>query len=163
MNTLFVLLDADLWYIEDLTELIAAVLIFSLPFLIAVFIYRHKMNETNKRAEIVLKALDKNPGEVPEELLKSLNTPQKPLKERLLGKLLWGLALTIIGAATVVIEFALHLSTNEWFSDDRNLMVLGAALFAVGVAFLIYYFVARRTMQHEIEAEEHEAEVKKNV
>ena len=163
MNTLFVLLDADLWYVEDLTELIAAVLIFSLPFLIAVFIYRHKMNETNKRAEIVLKALEKNPDEVPEELLKSLNTPQKPLKERLLGKLLWGLALTIVGVAIVVIEFATHLSTNEWFSDDRNLMVLGAALFAVGVAFLIYYFVARRTMQHEIEAEEHEAEVKKNV
>ena len=135
MNSLFILLEVDPWCLEDLTELIAAVLIFGLPILIAAFIYRHKMNETNKRAEIVLKALDKNPGEVPEELLKSLNTPQKPLKERLLGKLLWGLALTIVGAA----------------------------LSAVGVAFLIYYFVARRSMQHEIEAEEHEAETRKNV
>ena len=163
MNSLFILLEVDPWFLGDLTELIAAVLIFGLPILIAAFIYRHKMNETNKRAEIVLKALEKNPDEVPEELLKSLNTPQKPLKERLLGKLLCGLALTIVGVAIVVIEFATHLSTNEWFSDDRNLMVLGAALFAVGVAFLIYFFVARRTMQHEIEAEEHEAEMRKNV
>ena len=69
----------------------------------------------------------------------------------------------LIGAATVIIEFAMHRSTNEWFSSDRNLMVLGAALSAVGVAFLIYYFVARRTMQHEIEAEEHEAKMRKNV
>ena len=42
-------------------------------------------------------------------------------------------------------------------------MVLGAALSAVGVAFLIYYVVARRTMRHEIEAEKHEAETRKNV
>ena len=63
----------------------------------------------------------------------------------------------------MIIEFAVHPSTNEWFSSDRNLMVLGAALSAVGVAFLIYYFVARRTMRHEIEAEGHEAETRKNV
>ena len=163
MNTLFILLDADPWFLEDLTELIAAVLIFGLPFLIAVFIYRHKMNETNKRAEIVLKALDKNPGEVPEELLKSLNTPQKSLKERLLSNLRRGLALTITGLVMMIFEFAKYSSTREWFANDSMMIVFGAVLIAAGVASLIYYFVGHRTMQCEIEAEEHESEMKKNV
>lgn len=163
MNTLFILLDADPWFLDELTGLIVGVLIFALPILVAAFVYRHKMNETNKRTEIVLKAIEKGSGEVPEELLKSLNAPQKSLKERLLSNLRRGLALTITGLVMMIFEFAKYSSTREWFANDSMMIVFGAVLIAAGVAFLIYYFVARRTMQHEIEAEEHEAEMRKNV
>ena len=163
MNTLFILLDADPWCLDDLTGLIVGVLIFALPILVAAFVYRHKMNETNKRAEIVLKALEKGPGEVPEELLKSLNSPQKSLKERLLSNLRRGLALTITGLVMMIFECAKYSSTRVWGANDSLMIIFGAVLLAAGVASLVYYFEARRTMQREIEAEEHEAEMKKNV
>ena len=102
MNTLTVLLSATPWWLSDISDIVACVLIFSLPILIAILIYRRKVNDTNKRAEVALAALEKGSGEMPEELMKSLNKPQKSIKERLLGKLLWGLSFTIFGAVLLV-------------------------------------------------------------
>ena len=85
-----ILLNIDPYWSSDLTDLIAVVVALSIPIVIAVLVYRHKVNETNKRTQVLLSALENNAGAVPEEIIKGLNTPKKSLKERLLGKLQGG-------------------------------------------------------------------------
>lgn len=138
-------------------------LIWSLPLLgfvavaiIVIVAYsRYKKNELEKRSQIVLSALEKGAGNVPEELLRSLNRPQKSLKERLLGKLLWGIVCGLSGIGFVIVEFFMYDWDIKAFEDDGVLLALGLVLLAVGIAFLIYYNVGKRELSSEIEKEEH--------
>lgn len=143
-----ILLNIDPYWSSDLTDLIAVVVALSIPIVIAVLVYRHKVNETNKRTQVLLSALEKNAGAVPEEIIKGLNTPKKSLKERLLSKLLWGLVCTILGLGFIIRHYVSPADCGN------ELGIGGVALLAVGVAFLIYYFVGRRTLKKEIEAED---------
>ena len=152
-----ILLTVYPYGIDDLTGLIAAVLIFSFPIMIAILVYRHKVNATNKRTQIILTALEKNEGSVPEELLKSLNEPKKSTKERLLWKLLWGILGCLTGLGLIIATIVEYYA-NQCF--DTEILIYGLVVLAAGVAFLVYYFVGRRALQAEIEAEEQK---KKNV
>lgn len=152
-----ILLTVYPYGIDDLTGLIAAVLIFSFPIMIAILVYRHKVNATNKRTQIILTALEKNEGTVPEELLKSLNEPKKSTKERLLWKLLWGILGCLTGLGLIIATIVEYYA-NQCF--DTEILIYGLVVLAAGVAFLVYYFVGRRALQAEIEAEEQK---KKNV
>ena len=157
MNTMSILLTVYPYGIDDLTGLIAAVLIFSFPIMIAILVYRHKVNATNKRTQIILTALEKNEGSVPEELLKSLNEPKKSTKERLLWKLLWGILGCLTGLGLIIATIVEYYANGGF---DTELLICGLVVLAAGVAFLVYYFVGRRALQAEIEAEEQK---KKNV
>ena len=153
MNTLTVLLNTTPWWLSNVIEdIVICAIIFSIPILIAILSYRRKVNDTNKRAEVALAALEKSNGTVPEELMKSLNKPQKSLKERLLGKLLWGLSFTIFGAVLFVAKIVRYNAGTT----DEIISLGGIALLALGIGYLVYYFVGRRMLSKEIEAEERE-------
>lgn len=156
MNTMSVLLTMYPWGIDDLTGLIAAVLIFSLPIWIAIFVYRHKVNATNKRTQVILTALEKNEGSLPEELIKSINGPKKSIKERLLGKLLLGILCSLSGLG-LIIAVIVEYCTGAREYLDADFLAIGLIMMAAGVAFLVYYFIGKRTLKAEIEAEERNA------
>lgn len=156
MNTMSVLLTMYPWGIDDLTGLIAAVLILSLPIWIAIFVYRHKVNATNKRTQVILTALEKNEGSLPEELIKSINEPKKSIKERLLGKLLLGILCSLAGLG-LIIAVIVEYCTGAREYLDADFLAIGLIMMAAGVAFLVYYFIGKRTLKAEIEAEERNA------
>ena len=91
--------------------------------------------------------------------MRSLNKPQKSLKERLLGKLLWGIICGLSGIGLVIAEFFMYDWDRKSFEDDGVLLVLGLVLLAVGIAFLIYYNVGKRELISEIESEEQQLNV----
>ena len=153
MNTMSVLLTVYPWGLDDLTGLIAAVLVLSLPIWIALFVYRHKVNATNKRTQVILTALEKNEGSLPEELIKSINEPKKSIKERLLGKLLLGILCSLAGLG-LVIAVIVEYSTGAREYFDADFLAIGLIVMAAGVAFLVYYFIVKRTLKADIEAEE---------
>ena len=156
MNTMSVLLTMYPWGIDDLTGLIAAVLILSLPIWIAIFVYRHKVNATNKRTQVILTALEKNEGSLPEELIKSINEPKKSIKERLLGKLLLGILCSLAGLGLIIAVIVEYCTGSREYLD-ADFLAIGLIIMAAGVAFLVYYFIGRRALQAEIEAEERNA------
>jgi Ca2+/Na+ antiporter len=156
MNTMSVLLTMYPWGIDDLTGLIAAVLLLSLPIWIALFVYRHKVNATNKRTQIIITALEKNEGSLPEELIRSINEPKKSIKERLLGKLLLGILCSLAGLG-LVIAVIVEYCTGAREYLDADFLAIGLIIMAAGVAFLVYYFIGKRALQAEIEAEERKA------
>ena len=121
-----------------------------LPIMIVWFFIRKKMNDTNKRTEIVLAAIEKNPDMDIEELMKKLTPKPKLLKEKLLAKLLWGSLATLLGIGMIGCHFYISLSTNS----TSPCGFIGLVLLPIGIAFLISYFMGKKILAKEIEAEE---------
>lgn len=138
--------------IVGLTSIVACGCI--LPIVMGWLGTRRKMNETETRKQIVLAAIEKNKETDVEELLKKMAPKQKLLKEKLLAKLLWGCIISLIG----FIIFGCGLWIDWCGGSDPDeihfLYFCGGVLFAIGIGFLIYYFVGKKLLAKELEAEE---------
>ena len=125
-----------------------------LPIVAILAVVRKKMNDTNQRTQIVLAAIEKNPEMDIEELLKKISAKPRLLKEKLLTKLLWGCLATLLGIGL--------MGTGAWMGyvggsvpDDIYAVVcFGLIALGVGIAFMINYFVGKKMLAKEMEAEE---------
>ena len=72
----------------------------ALPVMIVWLVMRKKTNETNRRTEIVLAAIEKNSEIDVEDFFKKMNPAQKTLKEKLMQRFLWGGRPCCIGSGT---------------------------------------------------------------
>ena len=115
---------------------------------------RRRINETNSRTQIALAAIEKNPEMDIEEILKKVSRNGKLLKEKLLTKLLWGCLTTMFGVG--LIGFGIYLSANNLggTDDPMTAVCFGLISLGVGIAFLINFFIGKRMLAKEIEAEE---------
>ena len=125
-----------------------------LPIMLVWFVVRKKMNETNQRTQILLAAIEKNPDMDIEELMKKISRNGKLLKEKLLTKLLWGCLTTLLGIG--LIGFGIFLGENQLGGTDDPMTAIcfGLISLGVGIAFLVNYFVGKKMLTKEIEAEE---------
>lgn len=130
--------------VEILVPLGAAVV---LPICVVSIIFRSAMAEDRNRKEIVLAALEKNPNLDVEDLLKGMKKSEKLIKEKLLARLQRGCLCCLMGVAFVLLSFFLSV-------QNEHLLIAGAALIPIGIAFLISYFVGRRMLAKEMEAEQ---------
>ena len=125
-----------------------------LPIMIVWLSIRESMNKTNQRTKIVLAAIEKNPDMDIEELMEKISPKKKLLKEKLLGKLLWGSIIGLLGISFLVyglfIDYRGGMNTN----DLIRIYFAGGILFAVGVAFIVNYRLSKKMLAKEIEAEE---------
>lgn len=125
-----------------------------LPSLVIWLIGRVKQNETNRKAEIMLKALD-NGAKIDSDFFKS-SSGSKTIKERLLGRLTGACVTGLIGVAILTVAIYMRC-TLEWAKNDDVVIIttlLGGILFAVGVALFIVYFSGKKMLAKEIAAEE---------
>ena len=130
------------------------VLIFVVPLLVIWMIFRYYKNRTDKRAQIVQAAIEKNPEMDIEEFIKKLSPKQTSLKEKLLKKLLWGSTITVLGICFFV--YALWI---DWVGGSNPTVLhliyfVGIILFGIGIVFLLNYFISKKMLAKEIEAEE---------
>ena len=126
----------------------------ALPVLIVWLNNRKKINETNQRTQIVLAAIEKNAETDVEDLLKKMAPQKKLLKEKLLNKLLWGGIISLLGLSCIVIGLFLDFKGGVSTKDLALQYWLGGSILAVGIAFLVTYFVGKKLLAKEIEAEE---------
>ena len=77
-----------------------------------------------------------------------LRHAEKLIKEKLLARLERGCLCCLMGVAFMVLYFFLGVQGEDFIT------VVGAALIAIGIAFLISYFVGRRMLAKEMEAEQ---------
>lgn len=131
--------------LEDI--LVSLGVVVALPVLIVAIIFRSVMATDRNRKEIILAALEKNPNLNVEDLVKRMNKSEKLIKEKLLAKLQRGCLCCLMGVAFVLLYFFLSV-------QNEILFIAGAALIAIGIAFLVGYFVGRRMLEKEMEAEE---------
>lgn len=131
--------------LEDI--LVSLGVVVALPVLIVAIIFKSVMAADRNRKEIILAALEKNPNLNVEDLVKRMNKSEKLIKEKLLAKLQRGCLCCLMGVALVLPYFFPSVQ-NEF------LIIAGTALIAIGIAFLVGYFVGRRMLAKEILAEE---------
>lgn len=118
-----------------------------LPVAIVAIVFKSALASDRNRKEIILAALEKNPNLDVEDLVKRMKKSNKLIKEKLLARLERGCLCCLMGVAFVLLYFFLSVQ-NEF------LIITGAALIAIGIAFLISYFVGRRMLAKEMEAEQ---------
>lgn len=118
-----------------------------LPITIVAIVFKSVLASERNRKEIILAALEKNPNLNVEDLVKRMKKSEKLIKEKLLAKLQHGCLCCLMGVAFVLFYFFLSVQ-KEIF------IIAGTVLIAIGIAFLVGYFVGRRMLEEEILAEE---------
>lgn len=125
----------------------------ALPVCIVSIIFRSAMAADRNRKEIVLAALEKNPNLNVEDLLKGMKKSEKLIKEKLikeklLARLERGCLCCLMGVAFILLYFFCEVIRTDM------LLIVGVVLIPIGIAFLISYFVGRRMLAKEMEAEQ---------
>ena len=115
---------------------------------------RRKMNETNTRTQIALAAIEKNPDMDLEELMTKISPKQKLLKEKLLSKLLAGSITSMLGLGFLGYYAYLCYVGGNSVVDNNMLCFAGIVLLGVGIALLVNYFVGKKMLAKEMEAEQ---------
>ena len=125
-----------------------------LPIMVVWFMIRESINKTNKRTQIVLAAIEKNPDMDIEELMKKISPKKKLLKEKLLSKLLWGGIIAFLGVALLGFCIVQGYFGGMPTAALQQFSLFGAVLLGIGIAFLINYYVGKKLLAKEIDAEE---------
>lgn len=115
-----------------------------LPISIVLIVSLRKRNSDNKRAEILIKSIESGRDIDTKRLTDALQTPTPTQWDILYARLLRGCIYSLVGMALVLVYLIGLLSD----STDRDLMslclVVGLICFALGLAYLIVYFVTRK-------------------
>lgn len=122
-----------------------------LPIIATWLSMRNNINETNKRQEFLLKALENNPDMNVEEWLKKLAPKRRLIKEKLLNKLLWGIICLIAGAGIIIFKLC---GKSYGMAASSGEQIFGGIVLAVGIALVANFFMGRKFLAREIEAEE---------
>ena len=128
-----------------------------MPVAIVWLVMRAKQNETNKMAEIMLKAIEAGIPLDPDFFKTQTRTLQKSLKERQLGWLTAACILIALGLGSILVG-AIIILINNWTYDTAPtayslLTFAGGLVLVIGIALLIVYFIRKRILAKELEAE----------
>lgn len=118
-----------------------------LPVSIVLIVFLAAMNSENKRAQILIKALEVNNSIDAEKLAETLRKQKKTEREILNLRLLRGCIFSLIGILLIIIACIVNLVQGGGFNEDATgLMISGGISSAIGVSYLIVYFVTRKQL-----------------
>lgn len=117
-------------------------------------VMRNKANETNKRTEVLLAAIEKNSDLDIEDLIRKMNPKPKATKERLMSRLLWGLVFIAIGTSLLLSDIYVYIAGGVIGPVD---LFTSGCLLLIGISFVAVFFISKRMLAKEIEAEEKKA------
>ena len=122
-----------------------------LPVMLVWLVTRVRRNEIDKKTEVMLKAIESG-ATSDSDLFKEAPKKRKSTKERLLNRLICGCAASIIGAALTAIGIIPWMTLED--DTFAPLLIFGGISLAVGIALFIGFFVGRKMLAKEMEAEE---------
>lgn len=127
----------------------------ALPVLIVWLVTRTRQNETDKKTEIMLKAIEAG-ATIDAEFFKDAQRKQKSTKERLLNRLIWGCTTSILGVGLAALGIIQWVKWNGTTSNDSFVvpLIFAGIFLAIGIALVMGFFVGRKMLVKEIEAEE---------
>lgn len=110
-----------------------------LPIAIVLIVSMRKKNSDDKRAEILIKAIESGEELDTDKLAEALGKPVMSPQELLNTRLLNGCKYTLVGLSLIIINCLVNRD------EDLKIMMLlcGSIAMAIGIAYLIVYFVTR--------------------
>lgn len=125
-----------------------------LPVIIVWLVTRARQHETDKKTEIMLKAIE-NGAEIDPEFFKTKQSTRS-IKQELMDKFTGACVTSFMGIAFLVIGLVNRSNPGMfkglWFLETA--LSAGAILLAIGFALFLSYLVSKRTLAKEIESEE---------
>ena len=118
-----------------------------LPVAIVAIIYWERVNNDNKRTQVLIKAIEANNDIDADKLAEALAKPRKTAKEILNGRLLKGCIFTLIGVACEIfalVQYFSHDADTSFLDSIEASGIIGGVSLAIGISFLIVYFVTRK-------------------
>lgn len=115
-----------------------------LPIIIVWIVYKSRINRDNKNTEIILKAVESNPNVDVDKLIASMQRQVKTPQQILQLRLLRGCIFSLIGIAIGGLVLAMALGGGCDYEDIYELLAIAAVSLAVGISYLIVYFVSRK-------------------
>jgi len=125
-----------------------------LPIVVVWLCIRAVINRENIRKEIILTALEKDAGMDVEQIVRKLQPKGKLLKEKLLNRLLRGVIFSISGLLFIAVGIWFAVGTAAKDDTVVGFLMAGGNILAVGAAFIVNFFVGKKMLSREIEAEE---------
>ncbi len=119
-----------------------------LPIVIVWLTMRTKINAQNKRSAVLMEALKVNPNVDVDQLVNALGRPSRTPEQVAQRRLLYGLICSLIGL--VLIVSALLFGGKPGFEEDMySMIMMGGVLLAVGIPFLVIYFISYNKNREE--------------
>lgn len=124
-----------------------------LPVAIVLIVFLAAMNSDNKRAAVIIKAIEVSGGADIDKLSETLRKQKKSPREILNLRLLRGCIFTLIGLSVIIVGIANLIAGSIFRSDPVTVpLMIGAPCLAVGISYLIVYFVSRKQLpEHDRE------------
>lgn len=106
------------------------------------------INNDNKRSQVLIKAIEANCGIDADKLAEAMQKPKKTEREILNSRLLRGCMFTFIGLALCVLGLV-SLGMGAAITEDSVAvpLIFGGASLAIGLCYLIVYFVTRKQVK----------------
>lgn len=125
-----------------------------LPVMVVWLVNRTRQNEINRKADIMLKAIES--GATIDANFFKAQQENKSIKERLLKRLTGACIFTLTGLVFAVIGLFKWTNLTENMSNDSAVipMIFGGLFLAIGISLFVVFFVGRKMLAKEIEAEE---------
>ena len=123
-----------------------------MPVMIVWLVFRSRNHMVDRKMDVLIKAIENGQDIDPELLSDRKAKNSRTLKMELMGKLQSGVTLLLSGMAVFVACFVPGMQLDE---DGIFIFIAGGGvMMAIGVAMILMFFIGKKWMASEIEAEE---------
>ena len=136
--------------IELFETLLPIFVVVVLPVMVVWLVTRARLKKNEQKMAVLVKAIE-NGVDIDPALLVSETEGGRNTKMKLVRKLTTGVICAIIGLAVLICT---QLDAFEGVAGIEMLYIIGGVLIAVGAAYILAFFVGRKYLAPEIEAEE---------
>ncbi len=135
---------------EILDFLLPVFVIFVLPVMVVWLVTRARIIKNEQKMTVLIKAIE-NGIDIDPALLVSETEGSRNTKMELIRKLIIGIICAIIGLALIICT---QLDAFEGVAVVEIMYIIGGVLIAIGTAYTVAFYVGRKYLAPEIEAEE---------
>ena len=136
--------------IELFETLLPIFVVVVLPVMVVWLVTRARLKKNEQKMAVLVKAIE-NGVDIDPALLVSETEGSRNTKMKLIRKLTTGVICAIIGLAVVICT---QLDAFDGVAGIEMLYIIGGVLIAVGAAYILAFFVGRKYLAPEIDAEE---------
>lgn len=146
---MFTLLEINMYAIQKMVTTIGIWVV--LPVLVVWLVNRKRTNDTNRKAEILLKAIESGVAIDP-SILKE-NKRVRSIKEILLNRLTAAWVTTLVGIPFIGFGITMYILLERPSESVLMISGFGGVMLAVGIALFFVYSSGKKLFDAEIEAE----------
>jgi hypothetical protein len=150
MNVKFKIIGIMNGVVELFETLLPIFVVVVLPVMVVWLVTRASLKKNEQKMAVLVKAIE-NGVDIDPALLVSETEGGRNTKMKLVRKLTTGVICAIIGLAVLICT---QLDAFEGVAGIEMLYIIGGVLIAVGAAYILAFFVGRKYLAPEIEAEE---------